>query len=127
MLINIVSGLAEILSSLFDLVRAYEGEFDSAEMLENSLIEPNSCYIELSEGVPRNVSAFVKDVKATLYVITSHLSGEDNNAMYAKIEDVIKTLHRRDFDFGSCEFINFNRGIIISGLCVYTINFNVKE
>ncbi len=130
MLIQIAEGIQKRLmdSLLFVMVEYYEGQLED---LVNFIINPPAVYIEVKRGVKAEETHSKPTIYINLFILTSHMKGNENNSMYELIDALFDTLHDTpllDLDsnyVGRLFFEDFDRLGIVPGFNIYSLSFSL--
>ncbi|HOE90385.1 MAG: hypothetical protein WDA18_09280 [Candidatus Ratteibacteria bacterium] len=119
---DIITAIQE--TKLFRQIEPYEGQFDN---LDEFLVMPPSCFIELSGGAPDNALQRKSIIEVALYITTNHIKGKTNAAMLNALEMTKKALNQKRLTNGYTHYLSFDRLGIFPGFCTYRMMFNFKE
>ena len=105
-------------------IEPYEGQFDE---IEEFLIAPPSCFIEIDSGTPGERRRST-DLTIRFYLITDHIKSNVPTSMLNLIDAIIEKFNKQSLaKLGRTDFSRFDRLAILPGFCAYSIDFQFKE
>lgn len=129
MLREVGEGIKTAISSLFNQVEFYDGQF---EKFDEEIVNPPACYIDYQSGEPSATKDPLGSIDLTLYLMSSSLV-RDPGSMLDLVESVYEVLHDKAILGDSNEYIGrafykgFKNNTTFPGFIIWDVLIQVQR